>query len=110
MQRLESNQEYLKKLKRSRGKKRQELIKAMTVKDLKLISEIAHNILKRNLEVDEKTLKRLKRHAESVRLLGKKSPSFKKKKQVLLQSGSGLLTALLIPAISALVGAIVKRT
>ena len=63
------------------------------------ISEIIRNILRGNIPITPKQRRKLNQYKDSLRELGKKSVTLKKRRQILNQKG-GALAAAIIPALS----------
>lgn len=61
------------------------------------LCECAKNILKGNVPLNVQQLSKLKRHREVVRKLASRNISSKDKKKIVLQKGSGFLSALIAP-------------
>ena len=69
---------------------------------IKCLSECCHNICKGNIKLSEKEESELKKHCAAVRQLASRSVSLKRKRQVLQQKGSGLITAVVAPILASL--------
>lgn len=67
---------------------------------VRAICECILNVVSGNVKVSKNSLKRLKKHKHFLRELAspKKKPSWKKRKQILVQRGSGILP-LIIPSV-----------
>ena len=78
-------------------KKRRHLIRNLSSKVVKKLSETVHNLLKGRVPLSPSQYKKLKKHQKSLKRFKNKSLSIKKKKH-LLQRG-GFLTPLLAAAI-----------
>lgn len=89
------------------GAKRKKLIEDATPDQIRVLSEIASNIVKGNFSVPDKTVKKLHKHKLHIRELSKSKNSCKKKKKLLVQQG-GFLPFLVTPVLSAL-GALAGR-
>jgi len=81
-------------------KSRQKIIRQASTDNIDALSEIALNLLKGNIPLNTKEKKKLKRHKDKIRKLGKRNVSTKKKKTLLVQEG-GFLPLLLAPFLSA---------
>ena len=89
-----------------------ELIKKAKNGEIKAIGELSYNILNRGIFCSHYRKRLLKPHTASLRLLGDRKITLKKKKSRILNGGGILLTALIplaINAISTLVGTHIKK-
>jgi len=103
----ERNLNFIKNIYKCKGDKRKKLISTATKDNIDSISEIALNTLKGNVPIQLNSLKKLKRHANSVRKISRKGVSVKERKRVLQQEG-GFLPLILAPFLSA-AGTLVGR-
>lgn len=94
----------------SRGKQRKEMISHASKGQIEAISEVALNLLKGNIMVPNSSFKRLKPHKSKLLYLTRKTPSLKKKKEVLNQQGGFLpaLASLIAPFALDLLGKVLK--
>ena len=67
------------------------------------VSECCLNVLKGHVPLTAKQKSRLSRHKEKLRKLAERRAAVRKRKEILVQSGDGLISALLIP-VAALLG------
>jgi len=75
---------------------------------LDCFSECAQNILKNNVPLKKRQFDVLKRNRKNVRALAHKGTSLKRKRRIVQQRG-GFLSALLVPAITALGSILASR-
>ena len=101
------NSDFLKKIVKARGQKRESIIDSASKDEIRALSEIAFNISKGNFKIPEPLLKKLVKHRHSIRKLSKKTLSHTVKRTLLKQKG-GFLPLLVSPVLSAL-GIIVGR-
>lgn len=106
-QRLHRNKTFLKKLTKCYGKKREKIINDASNEQIQSLTEVAHNIVKGNFPIPQKTLKKLSKHKIHIRKLSKLKPSSKSKRKLLIQKG-GFLPLMITPVLSAL-GAVAGR-
>ena len=94
----------------SRGKQRKVMISHASKGQIEAISEVALNLLKGNIMVPSSSFKRLKPHKAKLLHLTRKTPSLKKKKEVLNQQGGFLpaLASLIAPFALDLLGKVLK--
>lgn len=110
MERLERNSDFLRCLLKGPGSKRCKLIKKCSPDQLKTICDICFNILEGNVPLKDKKKKQLAKFADTIRILGRKGRTpLTKKKKLLVQKGEGILTAILVPIISAIAGSLISR-
>ena len=69
------------------------------------VSECCLNVLKGHVPLTVKQKSHLSRHKEKLRKLAERKAGVRKRKRILIQSGGGLLSALLVP-VAALLGRI----
>lgn len=102
------NKDFLKSL--NVCKKRDiDVILAKATKDqLDSITEIARNTLKGRIPYTQSSLKKLKRHKNTIREIAKKSISLKKKKQILKQKG-GFLPFLIGPVLASVLSGVISN-
>ena len=67
------------------------------------VSECCLNVLKDHVPLTAKQKSRLARHKEKLRKFAERRAGVRKRKEILVQSGDGLISALLIP-VAALLG------
>jgi len=97
--RLKRNYDWLKVLKKAKPKERKELFKIVNQDLVTCIGECALNVCNGCVKLSAKQKKALKKHQKSLRILGDKKTSVKKKREVLVQSG-GFVPALLGPVLA----------
>ena len=101
--RIEKNLEYLKILSKCNNKMRKSIIDNADKELISTICECILNCMNGNINLNEETKLKLKRHKNSLRnLLIKKKISVKKKKNILKQKGGAFLPVLLSTVISGL--------
>jgi len=91
----------LKRIARMRDKARRAYLKNCDKSIIACFSECAQNILKNNVPLKKRQFDALKRQKKNVRALANKSTSLRRKRRIVQQRG-GFLSALLVPAITAL--------
>ena len=72
------------------------------------LSECCLNVLKGHVPLTAKQKSRLSKHKKSLRKLAERGVGVRKRKKILIQSGSGLLPALLVP-VAALLGRLLSH-
>ena len=102
----ERNIDFLKKIHKSSKSRRNSFINNCSSDNIAAISEIAHNLLKGNLELSKKDLNKLKRYKGKIRKLASQRTSTNNKKKIIQQGG--FLPLLLSPFLAG-VGAIAGR-
>ncbi len=105
---VENNLEVLKFLCKGDQKYTRKLLKHADKKLITCLCECVLNVLNGNVPLSKIEKERLKDHKTLLRKLCKKGGSFKKKKNIITQKGSGFLPLLLTPIISALFGQILN--
>ena len=101
MRKIQKHATMLKALTKSTPSMTKAMIKNGDRDFIDTICECGYNVLKGNVRLTKPQLARLRRHKHTLRKLTKRQ-SLNKKKTLLLQSGSGLLSALLGPVIGIL--------
>ena len=89
-----------------------EIIKKSKNTEIRAIGELVYNILNGAVFCNHYRKRQLKRHVNSLRFLGDKKISLKKKKSKLLKGGGILLSAIIplaINTIANLLGKVIKR-
>lgn len=101
---IRNSEDFLKLFSKSKPKRRQLLVQNATREELKSICEICLNILKGNIPVDGKNLKKLKRKKQVIRELGGRTASIAKKRKIANQNGGflGTVASLALPFIAQL--------
>lgn len=96
MKRIKRQVPFLKSvLQEAKGHQRQELLQHANSDQINALSEIVLNLLKQRLPVSPETIQRLKPHRLTLRALGKRSHSIKKRRQLMIQQkGRGLWSGL----------------
>jgi len=84
--------------------RRKALLKAGGKQLYKLLRRVAFNILRGNVPITTKQMKKLKRHAKNVKMMAGKKTSIKKRSAI-LQRG-GFLGALIAPILSSVAGSV----
>lgn len=92
---------YLRLLQKATPRQRKALIQASDANQLHLIGECCKNFINGTYKTPLSTLRTLKRHKNTIRLLAKKNTSSAQRKKLLVQKG-GFLSLLLPGAISLL--------
>ena len=100
MRKIQKHATMLKALTKSTPSMTKAMIKNGDRDFIDTICECGYNVLKGNVHLTKPQLARLRRHKHTLRKLTKRQSL--KKKKTLLQSGSGLLPALLGPVIGML--------
>ena len=106
MSSLKRNLAMLRRLRKSGVKDRKKLLKNADKNLVQCICDCAYNCINRNVPVSPAQYKKLARHKNILRRLCKKGETWKKKKQVITQSG-GFLLPLLAPVLASLVGSLI---
>lgn len=96
---------FLQSLARSRPKQKKTILKVANNGQIKSICEVCLNVLKGNLPVN---IKKLKKYKNIIRKLANKSISYGNKKRMLMNQTGGFLP-LIAPAILSALGGIVGR-
>jgi len=97
---IQRNIVFLQLLAKKRSKQRALILDKASYDNIKCLSEISHNLLKGNLKVSAKIIKKLKKFKDILRALGEKKTSLKTKKKLLLKSNS-YLPYIINPVLSA---------
>lgn len=102
--RIKDNQPFLHLLARSGSKRRKQLLQQATKDELTSLFEICLNIIKGNIPLKPKDLKRFKRHKGLLRTLSDRKVSLQRKKKLVNQKGGfiGSLAAFAIPLLAGL--------
>jgi len=98
---LDRNKEFLNRIKHSSEQERNELIKNASADQIRVLTEIAVNILSGKFPLKKHHIKKLSNHKHIIRKLAKITVSHKRKKALLNQSG-GFLPFLVTPVLAAL--------
>ena len=97
---------FIQTLKKCKPSERKHLIEFLDEDGLNILGETCHNILYCNHNLNKKTKNRLKRRfknkKKSMKILADKSTPAKKRKNILIQEGSGALSLLLSIALPVL--------
>lgn len=93
----------LQQLKKSKAKRRKQILESGGEPLLKCVCECCYNVLKGNVRMQPATRRKLKKHAKKIRLIADRKVSLKTKKKHLVQNG-GFLPALLVPILSVVSG------
>src|SRR5271170_6642055 len=108
--RMRDNKPYLFLVCTTTPCQRKQLIRTATKDQVDCFSEIADNVLKRNVPVTPKQLGELRKHKRVVKILVDRSFPWRKKRQALEQSGGfPPLLALLVPIIGGALGAVTEN-
>lgn len=83
-----------------KSKSRKFFLKNCELTLIKAIIECVHNVLKKNVLLEESRIKKLKKHKKTLRDLANANNTLKHKKKVILQSGGNFLPVLLRPIVS----------
>jgi len=97
----ERNLCFLKDIHKHKGKKKKNLLIKASKDNIDSISEIASNVLKGNLKLNELNKVKLRKHADVIRVLAAKRTPLKKRKEILIQRG-GFLPLLIAPFLTAI--------
>lgn len=92
----------LHELAHSSPKKRKLILQSANTKIIRSIVECIQNVLKGNIQMQNKNIQKLRRHKTVLRNIIHKGNRLKKKKQIILQKGGSFLPALLAPIIGVL--------
>ena len=103
MSSLRQNIPILQRLRKSRYSTRKEILKNADRKLVQCICDCAYNCINNNVHLTQAQFNKLARHKQTLRRLSKKGESWKKKKQVINQSG-GFLLPLLVPIFASVIG------
>ena len=109
MQRLMSQEPFLRLLSRSSPRRRKLLLKHATKDELTALFEICLNIRNNKVHLTDNELKKLKKHRTLIRELADKKVSFKRKKGLINQKGGaigtvvGTVASLILPLLSKLI-------
>lgn len=101
---MKRNAKFLKEISESTPNKRKYILKTSTDEHIQALSEIAHNLLKGNIKLDNKEHRAIKRWREQIRKLAHVHTSFKKKRKNLIQCGGNFLPKLVKPVLKFIVG------
>lgn len=104
---IDRNKDFLGRIKYSSEEERQKLIESATPDQIRVLTEIAMNILSGNFQLKNHHLKKLRDNKRVIRKLANTRVPHKIKKVLLNQSG-GFLPFLVTPVLSAL-GAVAGR-
>ncbi len=104
--RLRRHLRLLKALSSVPAKRRKQLLSKTGKDGIHCISECAHNVLCKNIKVNQSQKKKLLKHAKIIRLVGAKNKLNWKAKRKLLSSPQtgGFLPALLVPILASVAG------
>ena len=91
MKRLQRQRPFLKSiLKQADRYKRQEMLEHANADQINAVSEMVLNLLKKNIPVDKQTTKKLKRYKTTLRQVGRRRNSLKRRRaQLVKQTGDG---------------------
>lgn len=104
LKRLKDNKHILFVLKHASPKLRKAILKNASNDLIRVINEIAYNVLNGNPKIKKQDRDRLKKYKSQLRALSKPSRSIALQRKVLVQSGSGLLPLLLSTILSSIIG------
>ena len=107
--RVLKNLDYLKALHCSQKVEKEQLLKHARAEIINAICDCAKNILLGNIDITSNEKKRLQPKKNVLRKLADRKTKFKDRKKLLVQNGSGLLTALLAPVITTLASGILSK-
>jgi len=99
---------FLISLATSDNKTRKQLLKTCDKKSIKLIAQIAANVISGNIKLSPQQLKRLKHYKTTLRELRHRRTSLANKRTLLLKQRGGFLP-FLVPIIASAVGGLVSR-
>lgn len=85
---IEASFDFIKKLSGSSFLQRKQLLKHVSNKDLKALSELCLNLILGNIKIDKKLKTKFKRYKKPIQLLANKRIPLKKKKRIINQKGS----------------------
>lgn len=95
---LKRNLHLLKTIRTGTPKLRKAVLKNCSNDLIKCLAECSHNVLEGNVPLPAKHRRPLLRYKKNVRLLGSRSTSLGRKRQILTsQSGGALATAVIVP-------------
>lgn len=81
-------------------KERKAVLKVLDARKIRSICECAFNLLRGNINLTDKCkLRQLSKHKVTLRQLAKRGDSWKKKRQVLVQKGGGILLPILLSTV-----------
>lgn len=103
-----NNAEFLRALYKLKPTYRKALLKSADYDSVRCICECVHNILCGKVSLSKKQLSSLSRHKKVLRKIVKKGENWKKKKQILNQSGGGFLSFILAPLSSGVLSSLIK--
>lgn len=105
-----NNFSFIKRLASASPAERRHVLLNASNKNLKAIAEICLNLIRGNIQVDNKTKTRFKRHQKPILLLANRKTSLKRKKQIINQKGSGAFLAPLASLALPLIATLAERT
>ena len=96
--------EFLKSLPSSCKNKKKLKKKILTAngKEISAISEICYNLLKGNIPCNPNKIEKLAKYVNDIRFIANRKNSLKKRKNIIVRKGSGLMLSLIPFAISAI--------
>lgn len=114
MDRLKRNFYILEALQKLSKKQRKEVLKNITLDQLKFLVEISYNLLKNNIKIDDITrekVKKNKKYLQNLRKLACKNTSLTEKKKIIISGGflPLLLSTLASTALSTLIEKIFEK-
>ena len=103
--RLKANVAFLRLLNKASAPQRKQLVRVANSEQIKSVCECAYNILRKNVHLSPKQLKKLRKYSRFVYIAADRSVPLKKKQRTIEQSG-GFLPALLIPILTSILGGV----
>lgn len=100
-QSVKSNSDVLKFLCKAKPQHRRAILKVADKKLVSCICECVHNILNGNIPLTKNQKNKLYAHKKTLRKINKKGDTFKVKKKIIEQKGSGFLPLILVPILTA---------
>lgn len=89
-------------------KSRKKILKCCDSELTEAIAECIFNVLRENVKLEEKRIKKLRKHKKTLRKLGDPEENLNKKKKIIIQSGGSFLPLLLTPVVSYLFDKIIS--
>lgn len=90
------------------GKSRKKILKCCDLELIEAIAECIFNVLKENVELDKKCVKKLRKHKTTLRRLVNPKQKLNKKRNAIVQSGGSFLPLILTPVVSYLFDKIIS--
>lgn len=108
LHRIKTHEELLKALQLLKPKFQRALLKSCDEAEINCICECIYNVLKGKIPLQDKALKKLHKHKNTLRTLISKGKNKKNRKKIIVQKGGAFLPIIIGSVLSALLGSLVK--